>query len=501
LAAWAAVIARNPCGINITSLLMHAFRKHQKLPATPPILCSFRPAKPPTLLAMRVALVAVFTLGATAAHAETFKPSVIWDSHVNVFAPQPVGPIELTNVSHTLYLNDCMPNGCSVSPGADDSILNKSSIANTTVVLGAYPNGTNHWNALVQCVKDTFAPFDINIVTTDPGSTPHFEVMIGGRDTDLNPQLNAGGVAPYLSCNAKRSNGLSFVFPIGSTTNLNYLCGAVVQEATHVWGLDHELNAKDPMTYLDLGSSKRFQNDDANCGESTPRACRSTAIGGCGGNTQNSYRYMINTFGLKAGLAEPTVAITAPKEGEWVKAGFAMVATMGGPLDPLKVDFTIDGMPAGTTKMMPYAVNSPMNVTGGPHAVTVTGSDMGDRTAMATVNVNVMSSCAAGESCVDNTHCLGGFCQPGDNVAGGLGATCAGNGDCITGLCGTVDSDSKCTAACDANKSCPSGYDCIDDGGAGVCWPGSGGGCSVGGNPTFLLGGLALMLLGRRRRR
>lgn len=448
---------------------------------------------------MRVALAAVFVLGASA-NAETLKPpGVIWESSVSkgVFE----GPVNLTSVSHTLYLNDCMPSGCTVSPGSDSSINNTSSIPQSTVVLSAYPHGTTHWNALVQCVKDTFAPFDINVVTTNPGTAAHFEVMIGGRDTQLHPQLNAGGVAPYLSCNAQRSNGLSFVFP-ETTANLNYLCGAVVQEATHVWGLDHELNAKDPMTYLDLGSLKRFQNDDANCGESTPRSCRGPAQGGCGGTKQNSFRYMTNTFGLKAGLAPPAVELTAPKEGEWVKAGFAMVATLSGPLDPLKVDFTIDGMPAGTTKTKPYAVSSPTTVTGGAHVVAVTGSDMGDRTATAMVNVNVMSSCAAGESCADNTHCLGGFCQPGDNVTGGLGATCAGNGDCITGLCGTVDSDSKCTAACDPDKSCPSGFDCLDDGGAGVCWPSSGGGgCSAGGNPTFLLGGLGLLLLARRRRR
>jgi MYXO-CTERM domain-containing protein len=442
---------------------------------------------------MRSALAAVLVLGATTANAETFKPPVVWNN--TVYKDVPDGSINLTSVSRTLYLNDCGPTSCTVSPGSDDSRTNRSSIAQTTVQLAKYPHGTASWNALVACVKETFAPFQIDVVTTDPGSTVnHFEVMIGGRDTDLNPQLNAGGVAPYVSCGATRNNGLSFVFP-ATTSNLNYLCGAVVQEATHVWGLDHELNAKDPMTYLDLGSLKRFQNDDANCGESTPRSCR------CGGAKQNSFRYMTSTFGLKPDLADPMVTLVAPKEGEWVKAGFGMVATLTSPLDTLKVDFAIDGATAGTTKTMPYAVASPMTTTGGPHVVSVTGSDMGDRTATAMVNVNVMSSCAAGESCSDGTHCLGGFCQPGDQVTGGLGATCTGNGDCITGLCGTVESDSKCTAACDPNKSCPSGYDCIDDGGAGVCWPASGGGCSVGGNPTFLLGGLGVLLLARRRRR
>lgn len=450
---------------------------------------------------MRVAIVAVVVLGASQANAETFKPTIVWQDRV-ITSDLPEGSIALTSVSHTLYLNDCKPNGCTVSVGSDDSRTNRSSIPVSTVTLNAYGHSTAHWNSLVQCVKDTFAPFDINVVTTDPGSgVNHFEVMIGGSDTQLRPGLSAGGVAPYVSCNAVRNNGLSFVFP-ETTSNLNYLCGAVVQEATHIWGLDHELNAKDPMTYLDLGSLKRFQNDNAKCGEDTARSCRCGAMNAAGtATTQNSFRYMTSTFGLKAGLANPTVELVEPKEGQWLKAGFAMVATIGGPLDPLKVDFTIDTTAAGSTNKMPFAVNSPTNITGGPHVVTVTGTDMGDRTAMAMVNVNVMSACAAGESCTSGTHCLGGFCQPGADITGGLGGACAGNGDCITGLCGTVDNESKCTASCDPNMSCPSGFDCIDDGGAGVCWPASGGGCSAGGSPAFLVGGLGLLLLGRRRRR
>jgi len=143
----------------------------------------------------------------------------------------------------------------------------------------------------VKCAKTTFAPFDIQIVTQDPGNVPHFEVMVGGKALQLNSQLQgAGGVAPFIDCSTSSDSIISFVFS-GEVNNENFLCGAIAQEASHVWGLDHELDAADPMTYLDLGSSKRFQNNDANCGEDTPRTCN------CGGPTQNSVKFLNNAFG------------------------------------------------------------------------------------------------------------------------------------------------------------------------------------------------------------
>jgi hypothetical protein len=458
---------------------------------------------------MRVAiLAAVLGLGATSAGADTFKPTVVWQNRVIDEAPAPVpnGAIALTTVSHTLFLNDCFPSGCTVSPGTDSSLTNRSSIAETTVVLGKYPHGTESWNQLVQCVKETFGPFTIDIVTTDPGTTtPHFEVMVGGADTDLNPQLSAGGVAPYISCNAQRSNGLSFVFP-ATTNSINYLCGAVVQEAMHVWGLDHELNAKDPMTYLELGSLKRFQNSDTDCGEDlgAARRCRCGSASGVAGNQykQNSFRYMISTFGLKSDLAEPTIQITTPKEGAWVKPGFPIGMILTSPLDTIGASIKVDGTVAAMMDKAPFVINTPTTIAAGKHVVAVDGHDAGDRTATGTVNVTVMGSCAAGESCASSTHCLGGLCYPGTNVDGGLGADCIGNDDCISGSCGSDGTNSKCTAACDAGNVCPSGYECIGAaGGTGVCWPSESGGCSTNGSPGFLVIGLGVLLLAMRRRR
>jgi len=395
-----------------------------------------------------------------------------------------------TPVSHVLYLNDCKPNGCVVRPGGDDSRTNTSSIPQSQRTLSAFPYG--YWDQLVACVQDTFAPFDIQITTQDPGNASHFEVMVGGTAAQLDPSLvGAGGVAPFIDCSTTADNVISFVFA-QEVNDLEFLCGAVAQEAAHVWGLDHELDPADPMTYLDLGSSKRFQNSNAQCGEDTPRQCF------CGGSTQNSFAFMSSTFD-NSNLEPATVTISSPRDGQYVRPGFPIRAELQSQLQFQSGQLAVDGMVVGTINSDPVQISAPASVPSGDHQLTVALTDTGSRTASDTVTVRVLSSCAAG--CQVGFSCLGDICLPGANVAGGLGATCTANDECITGTCASDGTTSQCTAACDPGNVCPDGFECL---GANICWPASDdGGCSTGGNPAgFLVIGLgfATVLLRRRRR-
>ncbi len=452
---------------------------------------------------MRAALVLVVTLGAPAiVHAEGAPlPPIVFENRVQKL---PEGSIALAPVSHTLFINQCT-GGCTVTPGNNDSRTNRSSIPQSTVTLSAWNQGDPKWQQLVQCVKDTFIPFNIDVVTTDPGTASHFEVMVtGGPSTQLRPTLNAGGVAPFIGCDAQYNNGLSFVFG-GSSGDLEFLCGAVVQEAAHVWGLDHEYHPDDPMTYLNLGSLKRFQNQAVACHDSEQPPNQVSQCQ-CGGATQNSYQYMLQTFGA-SNLPPATLSIATPTEGQWVKPGFPVRAQLtsmisgssGGSLQ-------IDGAQTATASAAaPLAFNAPTTIGGGEHTVTVTGSDGGGRSAMATVHVKVTAACSTTTPCAANTNCIGGFCVPGSDVAGGLGSTCTANDTCITGQCGTAEGESLCTGACLDDRSCPSGYSCLGDGATAVCWPSSDeGGCSTSGGaggPAFLLAGLGFMAIVLRRRR
>jgi uncharacterized protein (TIGR03382 family) len=113
------------------------------------------------------------------------------------------------------------------------------------------------------------------------------------------------------------------------------------------------------------------------------------------------------------------------------------------------------------------------------------------------------ADCAMGHECFQNTCIMTPF-QPT-----GVGATCTDNSSCESGECAMNGKDSKCTMDCTVGDktSCPSGFDCLAGGAAGVCWPSStdgGGCCDAGGHgaPTALVGiGLFGAVLLRRRRR
>jgi hypothetical protein len=245
---------------------------------------------------MRAAL--LLLVAPAIARADVRAPDVMRRAH----------PVATTGFSHVLYLNNCLPDGCTVTPGEDDALTQHSSIPTSPAHIPGWPWGASAWSALVSCVAATYAPFDVTITATDPGDAPHFEILVGGTGADLDPQTaGAGGVAPFIPCNGEIADSvMTFVFA-AETSQLDYLCGAVAQESSHVWGLDHELDANDPMTYLDLGTHKSFQDAAADCGESTPRQCF------CGDTQQNSYQYLAATFGL-ARFAAPAPARVSPTD-------------------------------------------------------------------------------------------------------------------------------------------------------------------------------------------
>jgi uncharacterized protein (TIGR03382 family) len=411
------------------------------------------------------------------------------------------GPRAFTQVSNVIFLNRCK-GGCVVKPGDDDSRTNTSSIAQQQSVLTEWPYGDQQWGNLVQCVRDLYAPFNVKITDVDPGTANHFEVMVAGSAAALG-QEGAGGVAPIEPCDGQLIDNVpSFVFA-GDISDLDFLCWAAAQESSHVFGLDHQLNPKDPMTYLSPPRRKPgFQNQYSDCGEEAgqPRECW------CGGTQQNSYQHLMDIFG-PANLEPATLSITQPVEGAWVKPGFTVRAELVSQLSITTGSLQVDGSKTQSIEQgEPLVWNASQTLDGGQHTLELVATDTAERTLMsAPITINVVGRCVGSGDCTDGTHCLGGFCLPGANVTGGLGATCTTSEDCITEACGSDGEASRCTATCDAGGTCPSGYACLEAGAASVCWPddSGGGGCttSTNGNPLLALLGLGAFVMIVRRRR
>lgn len=420
--------------------------------------------------------------------------------------------------SHLIYLNNCRPGGCVLRSGFEDSRANASSIISGARTIPALSAGFSDsvWNEIVQCVRNMYAPFDIDIVDDDPcaGSTtcgvPHWESIVAGRPQDAGMGPNTGGVSPWTNqCSSNIiNNSITFTFAELYGPNVAEICWTVAQETAHSFGLDHEVLANDPMTYLGAscpgGSpTHAFQNVAAPCGECSNRACT------CDGNTQNSYQKILGIFG-SATPSPPVVTIIDPLVGEAVGPGFSVEVTVADANGVASVRLEVDGQSSGTVTSVPYILDAPSNLSEGVHVVKVTAVDTQGTEGSTQINVVIGEPCETPGDCSEqgeNLTCVGGRCVPGSGAPGGLGTDCEEGTECSSGRCEHSSEGSYCVEICTVGSDdCPGGFQCIS-GGGGVCWPGEGdgGGCLSTNNDTptlpIMLGVTLAALLVRRRRR
>jgi len=199
-----------------------------------------------------------------------------------------------------LFLDRCT-GGCEYVPGPDDSGANQSSLVSQASTLSGFSYGDASWDAVFGCVRDTFAPFAITVTDEDPGTVEHLEVAIGGTPQQLGLSMGVGNVSP-ITCEGDRvvDAGIGFAFAAVFGDVPLELCWNAAQVAGSLLGLDREILVGDVMTYLPGSLPKAFLDEEATCGESTPRTCQ------CGGaSTQNSYQHLL------ALLPEPGSSATA----------------------------------------------------------------------------------------------------------------------------------------------------------------------------------------------
>jgi uncharacterized protein (TIGR03382 family) len=305
-----------------------------------------------------------------------------------VFGRQVLPPTGNTVIaqSRVIYLNK---NGVTLSPGNNDSRINRSTIASQQVSIPAWNTDAATWSATVACIRELFSPFGATVVETDPGNVPHIEAVFGGSPTQLGLPTNVAGVSPFTTDCSIIENSIVFTFTNVIPNDARLACEIQAQEIAHSYGLDHELLASDPMTYLEYNQNRSFKNQTASCGEDTTRPC------GINGSTcranQNSVALLTERLGPAGSPGDtvaPSLGITSPSSGAVVPPGFEIQFTASDNINIAMATLYVDGNAAGSLLQAPFRFTTSATLPEGPHEFRIDVTD-GINTKSQTINVTL----------------------------------------------------------------------------------------------------------------
>lgn len=416
-------------------------------------------------------------------------------------------PASAQSVSKKIFLNNCA-DGCTIMPAAfNNARTNHSTIVSTPGPANISPfSHMEVWDEVVACVKEMYAPYDVVVTDVDPGDTePHHEAIVAGTPGEIGAGDGVGGLG-LGGCNLV-DNAISFTFDVWGPNPL-MICSVIAQESAHTYGLDHELDCSDPLTYLNACGRQFFRDKNVPCGEFEERNCA------CGATVQNSHKWLLSQLGANpTPVPGPTAALLQPADGADVANGFIAAATADHIRGIGRVEFWVNGtmmhMVEGSMGQTDYTWLTPTDLADGYIDLEVkTYNDIGSETVLA-------ATVLKGEPCQDAaTDCNEGqFCEDGrckfPIPTGELGDECTAASDCISGLCPLEGDSGYCSQNCNPTSAlmeCPAGLFCRSVGSGGVCWPEDTGGCGC--NSPDGKGGLGSLILAlgvlfaiRRRRR
>ena len=317
--------------------------------------------------------------------------------------------------SRTLYLNK---NGVTISPGVNDARTNKSSIVPSQVSIPPWSVSSSTWAQTVACMRDMFAPFDVVITETDPGHVSHMEAVFGGTPAMLGFGAKMAGVSPFSASCKVIENSMVFTFTESIPQNAQVACEIMAQEIAHSYGLDHEMLAADPMSYLPHNGKRTFQNVLAECGENAARPCGISASNPCR-ERQNSYALLLERIGA-AGTGDidpPTVAIMSPSDGATVDIGFKIDADVKDDVAVKHASLAIDGVVVASLTTAPWTFTAPADLVRGKHVLEVTATD-GAHEQVATIEITLRD--ANGNTGEENQLPFGCSTGGGTGWLGGL---------------------------------------------------------------------------------
>jgi len=423
-------------------------------------------------------------------------------------------------VSPLIYVNGCW-SGCTFTKSSTSDAISDLTIIGgvsqgTSMTLSPFGYSQNVWDLTIACIREVYSPYNVQVITDDPGAVPHHEAVMAGRGSEMSLPQGVLGIAPLdaTTCEPK-DNVISFAFANdhGGLTDEDKainLCWTVAQESAHAYGLDHEFDCRDPMTYIPGCGQKFFRNELIHCGRNVEEQCI------CGGALQNSHARLLGGHGAGTPPAPPTVSIAYPTDGAIITGSTSVLVNATDRRGIGKVELYVNdwlwnqqvGRPSATTYQLPI----PAQVPDGIMDLRVRACNDLDVCAEAEITVTRGSPCSSADACLTGQKCDSGRCY-WDPPTAQIGDACTYPQMCVSTVCSPLSSgDSICSEECygGPNDSCPDPFVCSADPGLqGVCIPPEEGGCCSTSRTSTdrlavnlgLAGIIGLLVIRRRRRR
>jgi hypothetical protein len=399
----------------------------------------------------------------------------VWVDPVRDVAPD---ALAAGSISNLLYVNRCVGD-CVLTPGQNDARANTSSIIESTTTLSEFALGDEVYDEVIACLRDVYGPYDVEIVTEDPGKdTFHHEAILAGLPEEAGLNQNIGGIAP-ASCEPL-NNVISFSFANVEGNDAETLCWTVAQESAHSFGLpNHVYDCLDPMTYLPGPCGRKyFRNRGIECGEFEPKECV------CGVSAQNSHVELLATFGPGTAPPPPEVTLLYPEPDQSVTDNFSIFFNAADPRLVHHADIYLNGTLYKTLPGNDYADRDEQYDVEAPDLpdglidveIRAFNEINSEEAGTATITVVKGEPCTSADQCFEFMECNDGHCEY-PPPAGRLGDECGFEQYCLEGTCAEVGGERRCADTCNPNVSgsCPDGFECLPEG---VCWEsGEGGGC------------------------
>jgi len=401
-----------------------------------------------------------------------------------------------------LYLERCA-GGCNVSPGVNNARNYQTDLLQTAgpTTLSEFSRGDAVWDQVVECVRQVYEPFNVNVTDVlPPASSSNFHMaIVAGTAAEAGLPAGVGGVG-FVRCDAL-TNQISLTFDVFGS-NVNQICATIAQESAHTFGLGHAFHCSDPMTYLPLCGRAFFRDENFQCGEfqaGSPQ-CR------CSGTAQNSHDWLIGKLGASTNpISDASVEIQNLTADQMVEDGFRVTVLADHYRGIGRVEFwtngtlqhTEEGPGPGETRN-PWLWISPDSHADGYIDIEVKAYTDIDSVTVEALTVLKGAPCTDASMCNDLQFCEDGRCKT-PIAEGELGEACEIVTDCKSGFCADNGGEKLCSQTCDPNSlldDCGDGFECLAGGGSGICWPEGGGGCgcTAGGDEGAPIGGLLLLI-------